>query len=224
MISYTGFPVRSLVITITVICLLAATLPALAQSSRLYFASYLGLSLANDHDFATNDNIGAQGSASLSSAPSFAGALGLRLGDNFRVEEELSYRKPKFDHVGQFNGGDGDANGSLRAIYLLTNLYYDINLKWHDIQPFISAGLGVAQLHGSLESGTPGFNSSGSSTNVAWQLGTGLKYRASPDLAFTGGYRYVGTSDADIGHSKLSFGDNEVRVGLEYDLPVRRVK
>jgi opacity protein-like surface antigen len=190
--------------------------PALAQTSRLYMAGYLGLNMAHDRDFDDSANIPNGGSLTFNNTPSFAGALGLRLSDNIRVEGEVSYSNPGISHADFNNGTTSTAvGGQVKTWLALLNLYYDFG-KWHEVQPFVSAGIGLANHRASIDGLT---DASGTSTGFAWQAGAGLKYRVSPGMAFTGNYRYVGASDAKIGSAKIKYGAQELRFGLEYDLP-----
>jgi opacity protein-like surface antigen len=204
---------------------ICAAAPALAQSSRLYFAGYLGLNVMHDEDF-SESTAGNSGSLGYNNAPSFAGALGLRLTPNIRVEGELTYRNNSASHMNFANGTTARAGGDLRAYMLMLNMYYDFNFNWHNVTPYVTAGVGVANFRGSVSSGAPALapSSDGTDTVFAYQAGTGLKYRVSPDMALTGGYRYVGTADADIGNYKIHTGAHEFRLGLEYDLPVDWMK
>ena len=127
----------------------------------------------------------------------------------------------KYNNLGAFN-----LQGDLRTWLLMLNLYYDFDFKWKNITPFVTAGAGVAWHKGEFNdaSGLASMPASDDATVPAWQLGGGVKYRFSPTLAFTGHYRYLGTSNVDIGSYDIDFSSHEFLMGLEYDIPVEMFK
>lgn len=204
--------------------LCAASAPASAQSSRLYFAGYMGLN-ANFESSFSDSRTNRSGDLKSSNAPSFAGALGLRVNRQVRVEGEISYRNTDFSHI-QFNGGNEyNLGGNLKTWLFMVNGYYDFDLQWDKITPYVSGGLGLAYHDGAVADGSPAHSDSvGSDIGFAWQVGTGLKYRQSDHLAFTGGYRYIGGSNVSLGTYDLNYSAHEFRLGLEYDIPVDFLK
>lgn len=204
---------------------LFAAVPARAQSSRLYLAGYMGLNILHDQHFDESTK-GNDGGIGYNNGPSFAGALGLRLNQNLRLETELSYRDSSIAHMNFSTGAGGRAGGDVKTWLLMLNLYYDFNFNWHNVQPYVTAGVGLAHERGSISTSDTALapSSGGVDTVFAYQAGTGLKYRVSPDMAFTGGYRFIGSSDANIGSYKTRLNAHEFRVGVEYDLPVDWMK
>lgn len=195
-----------------------------AQASRLYFASYLGLNTNSASDFKESTS-GRSGDFQYDNSLSFAGAIGLRLNKQLRVEGEISYRTTDFDRINLSGPGSFKMGGDLSTWLYMANAYYDFDLEWKHITPFVTAGIGVAHHNGTIDDSS-GFvpDASDSSYALAWQLGGGLKYRLNDGLAFTGGYRYVGTTDIDFDSYKFEYGSHEWRVGLEWDLPVPGLK
>lgn len=214
-------PVKRLLIAASITALgLAPALQAAAQSSRLYFAGYLGLNTFSNQGY---DNVaGGGGEVSIDNAPMLAGALGVRLDRQARIEAEVSYRNAPFGRIAAGNGANGDLGGQIKTWALMLNGYYDFDFEWDHIQPFVTVGLGVAHHEGEIDdvSGITG-DASGRSLNLAWQAGTGLKYRVRDDLAFTGGYRYFGTTDLGLKDASIEYSSHEFRLGLEYDLDFR---
>ena len=207
---------------IPVLLVLFAAGIAEGATSRLYFAGYLGLDTFRSYKF-TETSVPTTGAINLRNSPSFGAALGLHLTDNVRVEAELSYRKPTgssigFDSVGPSSTGLG---GNLRTVLMMINGYYDIPYKIHGVQPFLGAGIGMADVRGHLldSSGTVAAQG-GTSKGLAWQGGGGLRYTLNSNVSLTGSYRYIGTTDPMIGSYKFSYHTNEFRMGLEYALPV----
>lgn len=203
--------------------ILTAAVAAQAQSSRIYFAGYLGLSMPSNSAFSDSASA-TTGDIEYKNATSFGGAMGLRLYPSWRVEGEVSYRKNDIDRM-DFAGGLGSfkAGGDIGSWLFMLNAYYDIDLEWDYLQPYLSAGVGMAR-HSAAVDDLSGLATDveESSWNMAWQLGGGLKYRVNDALAFTGGYRYLGTSDPEFGDYETDYSGHEIRLGLEYDLPVSR--
>lgn len=196
--------------------LLAVT--AKAQTSRFYFAGYMGLSTFNDLEFSDSATPTA-GDLKLDNGVSFSGALGMRISQNLRIETEASYRTADFNHIDVSGSGQQSIGQELETWMGLVNLYYDFDWAW-EIQPYVSAGLGFAY-HDGVINNTGGVASSAmdNSTNLTWQFGTGLKYRVDPNLGFTAGYRFLDSTDLEIGSYTIDYHSHEFRIGLEYDLP-----
>lgn len=194
---------------------------AQAQTSRIYLAGYLGLNLFNDQEF-TEGSTGRSGDFELDNATSFAGALGMRLSQNVRLEGELSYRNAEFTTVDVAGGGTFDTGGELKSTLMFANMYYDFNVPW-SIQPYIGGGLGYGWHSGEINDGSGLLtNASSDSSGIVWNAAAGIKYRPAPDLAFTAGYRYVDSwSDLEIGSYDVDFDTHEFRLGMEWDLPIR---
>lgn len=200
--------------------LVAISGSALAQASRIYFAGYMGLNMNYESDF-KESSTPRTGNFEYNNAPSFAGAIGLRLDKKWRVEGEVSYHESDFNRVDFTGPGPADLGGSLTTWLYMANVYYDFDLGWDHLQPFVGAGLGVAYHEGEIvqPSGLAP-DATGNSLGVAWQVGGGLKLRMKDNLAFTGGYRFVGTTDAQFGNYDFGYRSHEFRLGIEYDIPV----
>ena len=194
---------------------------AWAQTSRLYFAGYMGLSTFGDLDF-SEKSTPASGAIKPSNAFSFAGAMGLRVDKQWRVEGEVSYRKAEMSTIDFSTTGSFDANGDFGTTLLMANVYYDIDLGWNKLQPFVTGGLGLAFHDVTIDDTSPrNIDASDSDFGVAWQAGTGLKYRIADDMAVSGGYRYLGGTPINAQGYEIDFSAHEFRVGLEYDLPFK---
>lgn len=190
-----------------------------AQSSRLYFAGYLGLSTYPSIDFDDND-FNVQGEFEPDNTPTFAGALGLRLTRNFRMEAELSYRDASFDDLDVSGVANPvDVTGELKSTIFLLNAYYDFDIRNWRTQPYIGGGIGLAYHSGEITDPSNTTNSvADEQLGLAWNLGGGMKYRVSPRLAWTGGYRYLDSLDFEFENTDVDFSSHEFRIGLEYDL------
>ncbi|MAE52111.1 MAG: hypothetical protein CMH27_09905 [Micavibrio sp.] len=195
---------------------------AQAQVSRIYLAGYLGLNTYGTQEFENNSTT-VSGDFEQNNAVSFAGALGLRLSKQVRLEGEVSYRKPEFKHVNLDNGGGSfTVGGGMKQWSGLLNVYYDFDTRWK-FTPYVSAGAGVSYFQGDLD-GNSGQNFTDSAFGLTYQAGAGLKYRPRSNVAYTMGYRYLDTLALDMGDMDIDYSSHEFRVGLEYDLDWGRKK
>ena len=190
-----------------------------AQTSRLYLASYMGLNTYGDQDF-TDSASSTSGDLKFKNAWSFAGALGLRLSQNTRMEAEINYANTDFDRVNFTGVGSFEMGGDITSWIGMMNVYYDVPVDWV-LQPYIGGGLGFGFFDAQIDD-ISGFatDTSDDAVGLAWQVGGGFKYRMSPEMALTTGYRYLGTSNLEFGGYDIDYGAHEFRVGLEWDLPV----
>lgn len=205
-----------------ILVLLAGSPEAQAQSSRMYLAGYMGLNTMSAQDFT---NPAGNGSIDFKNGTSFAGALGLRITPNVRVEGEISYSRSDLSSMTLSTGTGGSIGKNVKTWLYMAHAYYDFDVNWRNLTPFVSAGLGMAMHDGAI-SGAPGglTDASDTSYELAYSVGTGLKYQMKPGLALTGGYRYVGTTSLGIGNYEVDYNAHEFRAGLQYDLPVDMFK
>lgn len=189
---------------------------AAAQVSRLYLAGYMGLNIYKDQDFESTSPV-AKGTISLNNAPSFAGAIGLRLSRDVRIEAEISYRKADINQL-DFPGAGSQSSGELQQYLGFLNLYYDFDMPGK-IQPFVNVGLGMGQFSGEGNNAAGGPSFSQDATALVWNAGAGFKYRTKEDMAFTAGYRYLDSTDLSFDDFDIDYSGHEFRIGIEYDLP-----
>ncbi len=207
-------------VIVTAFCLIAVwSVSAQAQSSRLYFAGYMGLNTMSDRDFSESTQR-RSGDITFKNTLSFAGAMGLRLTPQWRLEGEISYRKANISRLNLSPEGGLRAGGELGTWLYMMNLYYDFDYEWRNFQPYLTGGLGLASQRARISGNTgPLPNAKEDSWGLAYALGGGLRYRFNPDMALSTGYRFVGTTDLDIGSYDLKYRSHEFRLGLEVDLP-----
>lgn len=188
---------------------------ASARSSGIYFAGYLGLSHFGNEDFSDKSS-NTSGSFKTKSAPNFAGALGLRMSDNIRLEGELSYRKLNIEGVNISGLGGADTDGDFKSWTGLLNVYYDFNTHSKFI-PYLSGGIGLSRVAGSVAGigAAPSFAEE--EYGFTWQAGAGLKYRASDKTSYTLGYRYMDTPGLEMGGVDVDHGGHEFRIGVQYN-------
>lgn len=191
---------------------------AQAQSSRLYFAGYLGLNTFTESEF-SETTTGSTGDMEFKNAYSLAGALGLRLTPQWRLEGEISRRSANMDRIDIAGNGTFELGGELETWLYMLNLHYDVDWQWKNFQPFLTAGVGFAAHEAQINGSAVNPAASDDSLGFAWSMGGGLKYRVNPDFAITSGYRYVGTNDLEVDSYDFEYSTHELRLGLEYDLP-----
>lgn len=209
-----------LVAIVTLITLMLAPAGAQAQSSRLYFAGYLGLNTFGESGFSETTR-NREGEIEFKNAFSIAGALGLRLTPQWRIEGEISRRNAKLNNIDFEGGGNFKLGGEIASWLYMMNFYYDIDWAWKDFQPFLTAGLGFAAHEAAIyDNSGLAVNATDDTLGFAFQLGGGMKYRLNPDTALTGNYRYIGANDLEIDSYDLEYTSHEWRIGLEYDLPM----
>lgn len=78
---------------------------------------------------------------------------------------------------------------------LMLNAYYDLNTctRW---TPYVGAGLGVAMLKYTEKATNSDWKENFKSYNLAWQVGAGVTYDLTKNIALDGGYRYINAGSA----------------------------
>ncbi len=152
-------------------------------------------------------------------------AVGGSVMPSLRAEGELSYVTHDVNgtlglNVGGATGSTSDT-GSLSSIYLLGNLWYDIDTG-SGFTPYIGGGAGVAYVkptNFTFGSGTEAFNTG--SFAPAAQIGAGVKFDIADNMSVDLGYRAKGFFNAtfapDSGPNSatgVSGIDQSVQVGL----------
>jgi opacity protein-like surface antigen len=189
-----------------------------AQTSRLYFAGYLGLTAFDGLSF-DDEQTPISGTIEPDNSTNFAGALGLRFTRNFRMEAEFSYRDADFGTVVLDSIGSSGIEGDIRSSLLMINGYYDFDIPNWQTQPFLSGGIGIARHQAELfdpQGRTQNFTNE--TLGLVWSAGGGLKYRTSPNFAWTGSYRFIDGTDLEFDETNIDYSSHEFRIGLEYDL------
>jgi len=145
-------------------------------------------------------------------------APGYDFGD-FRLESEFAYQVNNIDKINQsLNipgvGSESDSSkvngGDVTNLSLLFNGYYDF-LKGSAVRPYITAGIGVARVNAQVE------GDDDTDSVFAYQVGVGLSYNMSENVALDFGYRYFATSDIDVSGLELSNSSHSLLLGARYD-------
>ena len=131
---------------------------------------------------------------------------GYELGNGLRAEGELAYLKSDLKGA---SGGDAKTLGGF------ANLYYDFN-RGGTLQPFVGAGIGVAQVKVSSSL------VHGDDTGFAYQAKAGVAYKINDRWTGEVAYRYLDVTSVGIGAgaSRLDgdFSSQAITVGFRYKL------
>ena len=155
------------------------------------------------------------------------GAIGTHLGDNARIEGELSYasRAVSGNISATPPGATLPTTGNEATLYLLGNVWLDLNTR-SGFTPYIGGGVGAAALMPNITfAGAPGGTYNTASFAPAVQLGAGVKFDVSDNMSVDLGYRakYVfnatvptaaGGPDGSL--AGVSYLDQAVQIGLNF--------
>ncbi len=125
------------------------------------------------------------------------GAVGID-GAPYRVEAEIGYQ----------NNGNKNILKELSMTTYMANCYLDIAVPVVSVVPFLTVGVGVANIYGG----------SGRDRVVAWQVGAGAGVHVFPGTTLDLQYRHAGTANPILDGQKYSIGLNNVTVGLRVGL------
>lgn len=117
--------------------------------------------------------------------------VGASIGNNFRVEGELSYSDEDVDGVAFSGNGPAaeiNVSGDVRTVALFANGYYDF-VNTSQFTPYVGVGLGLARVDQDFVYG-PGVRVDDSDTVFATQLIAGASYDLGDGFALTGDVRY----------------------------------
>jgi opacity protein-like surface antigen len=165
-------------------------------------------------------------SVPLGSGYIVGGAVGTHLGDNLRIEGELSYVSHSATGTIFASGnGAGTVTGNTGTAYLLGNLWADLDTG-SGFTPYVGGGLGLAAIMPNMT-----IDSGGTYTTTAFapaaQLGAGVKFNVGDNMSVDFGYRAKYVFNATIvGGGTLpniastitgaSYLDQSVQIGLNF--------
>ena len=130
---------------------------------------------------------------STKSGIALTGAVGRSFG-NFRLEGEVAYQKNESDKI-RMSMGTFPLTGDFSVISYMLNGYYDI--KAGVVTPYLSAGLGVAQV--SLNNvPDPPMVISETHSVFGYQLGAGVALPLTDNISLDARYRYSRTSTVNL--------------------------
>lgn len=155
--------------------------------------------LAVDHYVSANGGVTWMGDvtaggleAQMDNGYSVIGAVGCDYG-SYRFEAEAGYVDNNLDSYG---GVKYEGNASVHS--LMANACYDIDAG--GITPYVTAGVGVAQVggHNIKAEGAAGSPYSVRETTMAWQVGAGVAIPLTDALDLDARYRYFATTDFTV--------------------------
>ena len=200
-----------------------------AETSGIYLSGKIGDSIIRNHDI-NYDFAGNHSKSADKTRGVFGG--GVAVGYDFysqyqfpmRVEIESMFRG-KSKSVGQADDGSVSTRNKVRLDTYMLNGYYDFHNQ-SDFTPYITAGLGVAdvKLNNEFSSADTNGSMSGSKTNFAWDVGVGVKYSLTENIAIDASYKYIDGGKADISRSydgesyrsKIKASSNDLMIGASY--------
>jgi opacity protein-like surface antigen len=189
----------------------AVSLAAPANAGNFYVSVFGGANFLEDESFFASRNAGDTTFAFASDGDTgfiVGGAVGMNLNQflqGLRVEAEVAYR---LQNVGGPWGTTtfvlGSSSGNLdydqSTLSVMANVWYDFQVA--GLKPYVGGGIGWARHELDGHYNTTG----GSSATVlnfddsgfAWQLGAGLNFDISPNMALGIGYRYFQGPDVTV--------------------------
>lgn len=193
---------------LTALLLSAVVVPAAAQAKEQFPYWYVGLSGAVVDQQRSDWGNGTK--VDYDTGGSISGSLGYRLpvAPNVRIEIE---GLGMWNDISKISGVT--ASGSVDIGAGMLNAYYDLRMAGSRWLPYIGFGAGIAKV-------TYDDTYATSRYVPAYQAKIGVAYR--PEIFYdvvelTFGYRFFGTSDADIRGSKLSIMNHSLEAGARFD-------
>lgn len=204
---------------------LIATSALSAQAAERWPRWYVGLT--GGYTFMSDQDISGAGATTqlqLDNGYGFGGSIGYLpsssapLLNNMRFELEVTHHESDVDSV-TISGAEVGGNGSYSSTAYMANAFYD----WQGSggwSPYIGAGVGVATVHLSTNSGVG--NTETSQNEFAYQGLAGIGYSPSslPNTQWSLGYRYLATSDVSFNtgatNADIEYSSHSVEVGAKF--------
>lgn len=201
------------------------------ESFPYYLKGYAGLSIAEINKLGTFDksakttdyrwkNRGDMDNAFLGGV-----GLGYRLNDIMRLDSTIEYRaKNTVTGYDQNSGHIRKYDGDVTSTVIMANAYADL-VTYHNVTPFIGAGIGASANHVSRFTVDTSYNEASSKTkwDIAWALHAGLGIKIAKNMIFDITYSYTDLGDAktdnfaDINAIKLDhLTSHDVKLGIRY--------
>lgn len=187
--------------------LMLIPISASAAGSGIYVAPKIIMDLSDSGNI-SKDNFPVRGSLDSHNQWAFGG--GVAAGFDFwqyyliplRVELEATFRANTEHTWDAYNGGNGSLKGTWNSTTLFLNAFYDFHTDF-GLTPYVGGGLGFAFKYAEFSWDTPATSGSANEnpTNFAWQLGFGISYNFTEDIAADLGYKYI-----NLGETKVSQG------------------
>jgi len=180
-------------------------------NNGMYVELSAGPTFATDSDLSAN---GQSGKFTYDDAGfNVGGAAGMHFLDIARAEVGLDYRQAEIDRLRQF-GGSVPVSGDVGLFTAMANGYVDLPINL-PVTPYIGAGIGVGVVLADFR--VNGTHVDDEDTQFAYNFMAGIVYHIQESLALKAGYRYVGTTDADIQGVDTEIGIHELVMGARYE-------
>jgi opacity protein-like surface antigen len=164
------------------------------------------------------------GDAHFKAGPAGAVAIGKYFTPNFRAEAELGVAKNDGDSFsGTFAGfgpTSGTLTGSVTTVSVMAMGYYEFT-QFGDFVPYLSAGLGAANVSSDLTYNDPvsfgGISGTitGNSTVFAGRIGAGFQYAVSDNIDLTADYTLLVGSRVSLNYTNTGgIGTRNVSAGV----------
>lgn len=202
---------KTFTVVVGLFMLLMLPLVSFSAGPGPYINVNLGMSFLMDSDFSEP---GATGTLEYDTgfATGFAGGYNFGM---FRIEGEIGYQINDIDTATVYTRGSyasgSVANGDMTALSFMANGYFDF-VNATPFTPFITAGLGVAQLE--IED-LRGYDFD--DTVFAYQFGAGVGFAVTKNFTIDLQYRYFATDDPEFGVSEAEFASQNAYLGLRYN-------
>ena len=118
-------------------------------------------------------------------------AYGVKTGA-VRTELELNMKQ---DAEKKLHEGNETTKVSMENASVMLNAYYDINTGTK-FTPYVGAGIGYSHLKAKIHD--VDYSESKSANNFTWQIGAGVSYALTDNLALDAGYRYTDAGDVKL--------------------------
>lgn len=233
---------KGLVAAASAFCIL--TLSSYAMAGEFYVSGQVGASIqANDSEpYGNNIAVDSDFPGSFESETGVVGGLGLgyMFSEQFRVEGRIAYRTADIDDTnigtGARAGQEYILDGSIDTTTFTVEALYDFTNST-SFTPYVKAGAGIAYNEYSARLGGAGIAAfdaydgnadgyydnyaDGDSTELTWNVGTGLSYAITEKLSLYTEYQYSYFGDVSTGQDAFTDGfeiedisSHEVSIGM----------
>jgi opacity protein-like surface antigen len=199
---------------------------AAAEDFKPYVSVFAGASLPGR--LTATDTGGTKYDIGLNTGYLIGAAIGTQVTDQLRAELELSraFYKGADGHSTYDGGSNFGLSGGIHATYLMANAWLDIPTN-SAITPYIGGGVGAGWIGGDPllfgSSSTFGIGRE-KAAGLAFQVGGGVKFDVSTNVAIDVGYRFKDIIGASAYNSQsgaeayehMNLASHNVQVGLTY--------
>ncbi len=189
------------------LCLCLST-PAMSADAP-YLGFNIGFTMPSDSDLSEPGFSDAE--LTFDTGMAISATVGQKIGMG-RLEAELGYKTSDLDSVSVPGFGSATVNGDASVLSLMGNGYIDFAAN-PMITPYVMAGLGIASL--SIDSAD--LDVDDDDTVIAYQVGVGCGFALNKKVTLDVGYRYMGTTDADIQGVDVTYGSHNLLAGLRFN-------